>query len=144
MPELPEVETTKTSLAPLLGQRIIDIKVFQPKLRWAMPDDLDSLIDYTLDSVERRAKYLILNFLPLLPNDDSTAAQTATLVPRQLLVHLGMSGSLQQQSYGTEKRKHDHLIIVFKGVNNTKSSYITTTQDVLGQCYGTRIIVLSY
>ena len=120
MPELPEVETTKTSLAPLLGQRIIDIKVFQPKLRWAMPDDLDSLIDYTLDSVERRAKYLILNFLPLLPNDDSTAAQTATLVPRQLLVHLGMSGSLQQQSYGTEKRKHDHLIIIFKGVNNIK------------------------
>ena len=120
MPELPEVETTKTSLAPLLGQRIIDIKVFQPKLRWAMPDDLDSLIDYMLDSVERRAKYLILNFLPLLPNDDSAAAQTATLVPRQLLVHLGMSGSLQQQSYGTEKRKHDHLIIVFKGVNNTK------------------------
>ena len=121
MPELPEVETTKTSLAPLLGQHIIDVKVFQPKLRWAMPDDLDSLIDYTLDSVERRAKYLILNFLPLLPNDDSAAAQTATLVPRQLLVHLGMSGSLQQQSYGTEKRKHDHLIIVFKGVNNTKS-----------------------
>ena len=120
MPELPEVETTKTSLAPLLGQRIIDVKVFQPKLRWAMPDDLDSLIDYTLDSVERRAKYLILNFLPLLPNDDSAAAQTDTLVPRQLLVHLGMSGSLQQQSYGTEKRKHDHLIIVFKGVNNTK------------------------
>ena len=120
MPELPEVETTKTSLAPLLGQRIIDIKVFQPKLRWAMPDNLDSLIDYTLDSVERRAKYLILNFLPLLPNDDSAAAQTATLVPRQLLVHLGMSGSLQQQSYGTEKRKHDHLIIVFKGVNNTR------------------------
>ncbi|WP_426242313.1 bifunctional DNA-formamidopyrimidine glycosylase/DNA-(apurinic or apyrimidinic site) lyase [Psychrobacter sp. TWP2-1-2] len=120
MPELPEVETTKTSLAPLLGQRIIDIKVFQPKLRWAMPDDLDSLIDYTLDSVERRAKYLILNFLLLLPNDDSDAAQTATLVQRQLLVHLGMSGSLQQQSYGTENRKHDHLIIVFKGVNNTK------------------------
>ena len=120
MPELPEVETTKTSLAPLLGQRIIDVKVFQPKLRWAMPDDLDSLIDYTLDSVERRAKYLILNFSPLLPSDDSAAAQTATLVPRQLLVHLGMSGSLQQQSYGTEKRKHDHLIIVFKGVNNTK------------------------
>ena len=120
MPELPEVETTKTSLAPLLGQRIIDIKVFQPKLRWAMPDDLDGLIDYMLDSIERRAKYLILNFLPLLPNDDSAAAQTATLVPRQLLVHLGMSGSLQQQSYGTEKRKHDHLIIVFKGVNNTK------------------------
>ncbi|WP_198332487.1 bifunctional DNA-formamidopyrimidine glycosylase/DNA-(apurinic or apyrimidinic site) lyase [Psychrobacter aquimaris] len=121
MPELPEVETTKTSLTPLLGQQIIDIKVYQPKLRWVMPDDLDSLIDYTLDSVERRAKYLVLNFLPSLPNDGSTAVQTDTLVPRQLLVHLGMSGSLQQHSYGTEKRKHDHLIIVFKGANNTKS-----------------------
>ena len=121
MPELPEVETTKTSLTPLLGQQIIDIKVYQPKLRWVMPDDLDSLIDYTLDSVERRAKYLVLNFLSSLPNDGSTAVQTDTLVPRQLLVHLGMSGSLQQHSYGTEKRKHDHLIIVFKGANNTKS-----------------------
>ncbi|MGP5201981.1 bifunctional DNA-formamidopyrimidine glycosylase/DNA-(apurinic or apyrimidinic site) lyase [Psychrobacter aquimaris] len=121
MPELPEVETTKTSLTPLLGQQIIDIKVYQPKLRWVMPDDLDSLIDYTLDSVERRAKYLVLNFLPLSPNDGSAAVQTDTLVPRQLLVHLGMSGSLQQHSYGTEKRKHDHLIIVFKGANNTKS-----------------------
>ncbi|MGO1399936.1 MAG: DNA-formamidopyrimidine glycosylase family protein, partial [Moraxellaceae bacterium] len=41
MPELPEVETTKTSLIPLLGQQLVDIKVFQPKLRWSMPSDLD-------------------------------------------------------------------------------------------------------
>ena len=66
MPELPEVETTKTSLNPLLGQQVVDVKVFQPKLRWSMPDDLNQLINYTLDSVERRAKYLILNFIPII------------------------------------------------------------------------------
>ncbi|WP_201549047.1 bifunctional DNA-formamidopyrimidine glycosylase/DNA-(apurinic or apyrimidinic site) lyase [Psychrobacter fjordensis] len=121
MPELPEVETTKTSLAPLLGQQVIDVKIFQPKLRWAMPDDLDILVDFTLDSVERRAKYLILNFLLASSNDSSAAVQSDKLAPRQILIHLGMSGSLQQHSYGTDKRKHDHLVIVFNNADNTKS-----------------------
>lgn len=124
MPELPEVETTKTSLTPLLGQKITDIKVFQPKLRWVMPDDLDTLVDYVLDSVERRAKYLILNFLPAVPstvNSISNAIQTDAAATRQLLIHLGMSGSLQQLSYGTDKRKHDHLVIEFSDVDNIKS-----------------------
>ena len=112
MPELPEVETTKTSLTPLLGQQVIDVKVFQPKLRWSMPDDLDALDGYTLGSIERRAKYLILNFLPPLSKNNATT-ELATLAPRQLLIHLGMSGSLQQHSKGTEKRKHDHLVMVF-------------------------------
>ncbi|MDN3452301.1 MULTISPECIES: bifunctional DNA-formamidopyrimidine glycosylase/DNA-(apurinic or apyrimidinic site) lyase [unclassified Psychrobacter] len=120
MPELPEVETTKTSLAPLLGQQVIDVKIFQPKLRWMMPEDLDRLVDYTLDSVERRAKYLILNFLPLISNQTMTAV-TNTVAPRQLLIHLGMSGSLQQHSFGTDKRKHDHLVMVFNHTDDTKS-----------------------
>ena len=119
MPELPEVETTKTSLAPLLGQQVADIKVFQPKLRWAMPDDLDSVVNHTLDSVERRAKYLVLNFLPVIVDDKSASIKTAS--PLQLLVHLGMSGSLQQHPHGTDKRKHDHLIITFNNADNTKS-----------------------
>ena len=121
MPELPEVETTKTSLTPLLGQRVTDIKIFQPKLRWAMPNDLDNLINYTLDKVERRAKYLILNFLPLVTDKVNATTQAGILAPRQLLIHLGMSGSLQQHSYGTDKRKHDHLVIVFNDADNQKS-----------------------
>lgn len=116
MPELPEVETTKTSLRPLLGQQVIDVTVFQPKLRWSMPDDLNALNGYTLDSVERRAKYLILNFLPALPNHNEPT-EIITSEPRQLLIHLGMSGSLQQHSLGTEKRKHDHLVMVFSGAD---------------------------
>lgn len=119
MPELPEVETTKTSLAPLLGQQITDIKVFQPKLRWTMPDDLNSVVNHTLDSVERRAKYLVLNFLPVIVDDKFASIKTVSSL--QLLIHLGMSGSLQQHPYGTDKRKHDHLIITFVDTDNTNS-----------------------
>ncbi|WP_201511343.1 bifunctional DNA-formamidopyrimidine glycosylase/DNA-(apurinic or apyrimidinic site) lyase [Psychrobacter alimentarius] len=118
MPELPEVETTKTSLTPLLGQKVTALKIFQPKLRWVMPDDLEALVDYVLDSVERRAKYLILNFSSAIP---STATQADRPKTRQLLIHLGMSGSLQQLTYGTDKRKHDHLIIEFTDDNNERS-----------------------
>lgn len=121
MPELPEVETTKTSLTPLLGQQVVDVKVFQPKLRWSMPDDLNQLVDYTLDSVERRAKYLILNFIPLTSVNTNASIQPNSLAPRQLLIHLGMSGSLQQHSYGTDKRKHDHLVVTFSGADNSQT-----------------------
>ena len=121
MPELPEVETTKTSLTPLLGQKVVDVKVFQPKLRWSMPDNLSELVDYTLDSVERRAKYLILNFIPLTSVNTNASIQPNSLAPRQLLIHLGMSGSLQQHSHGTDKRKHDHLVVTFSGADNSQT-----------------------
>ena len=121
MPELPEVETTKTSLTPLLGQKVTNVQVFQPKLRWSMPDNLADLIDYTLDSVERRAKYLILNFIPLADDTVSSSVQFRNLQPRQLLVHLGMSGSLQQHSHASDKRKHDHLVMSFIGADDTQT-----------------------
>ena len=121
MPELPEVETTKTSLTPLLGQKVTNVQVFQPKLRWSMPDNLADLIDYTLDSVERRAKYLILNFIPLADDTVSSPVQPRNLQPRQLLVHLGMSGSLQQHSHASDKRKHDHLVMSFIGADDTQT-----------------------
>ena len=121
MPELPEVETTKTSLTPLLGQKVTNVQIFQPKLRWSMPDNLADLIDYTLDSVERRAKYLILNFIPLADDGISSSVQPRNLQPRQLLVHLGMSGSLQQHSHASDKRKHDHLVMSFIGADDTQT-----------------------
>ncbi len=101
MPELPEVETTKTSLEPLLGQTLTRVQVFQPKLRWAVPDNLANLNGYQLKSVDRRAKYLLLTFI----KKDAE--------PLKLIVHLGMSGSLQQLPMETEKRKHDHVILTF-------------------------------
>ena len=104
MPELPEVQTTGDSLKPLLSQRINKVQIYQPKLRWPMPEDLPDLVGFSLTHIERRAKYLLLTF--------SQGEQSKTL-----LVHLGMSGSLQQHIAGCEKRKHDHLIIDFADEN---------------------------
>lgn len=100
MPELPEVQTTAASLHPLLNQIVEKIAVYQPKLRWPVPDDLAELVGYKLIDIQRRAKYLMLSF------DYGN-------VEKKLLMHLGMSGSLQQHPVGFEKRKHDHVILTF-------------------------------
>ncbi len=121
MPELPEVETTKTSLTPLLGQEVTDVQVFQPKLRWPMPDDLQSLIGYTLQNVERRAKYLILTFMPPSAPILEQPLTSRLHKPHQLIMHLGMSGSLQQYAFAAQNRKHDHLIMVFCNADGVKS-----------------------
>lgn len=101
MPELPEVQTTATSLVPLLGQTIRKITIFQPKLRWQVPNDISELKNARLIDIKRRAKYLILTF------------KLADSTDKKLLIHLGMSGSLQQHKSSTIKRKHDHLIVHF-------------------------------
>lgn len=100
MPELPEVQTTATSLKPLLNQEVINVEIFQPKLRWQIPDDLAILNGHVLTKIQRRAKYLILTF-------------TKESNEKNVIIHLGMSGSLQQHPKGFAKRKHDHLLIHF-------------------------------
>lgn len=111
MPELPEVQTTATSLQPLLGQTIQAISVYQPQLRWVIPSDIKQLVGYQLANIERRAKYLILTFCqnasPTVPPE------------KKLLIHLGMSGSLQQHPQGFEKRKHDHVIITLQAADKS-------------------------
>lgn len=98
MPELPEVETTRQGIAPYIeGQTIINVIVRQSRLRWPVPDSLNQLLTgLTIQSVSRRAKYLLL----------TTRSGT-------LLIHLGMSGSLRILSAGQEAGKHDHLDFVF-------------------------------
>ncbi|MDO5769124.1 MAG: DNA-formamidopyrimidine glycosylase family protein, partial [Psychrobacter sp.] len=122
MPELPEVETTKTSLAPLIGQEVTAVDIYQPKLRWPMPDDLHTLIGYRLIATTRRAKYLILHFAPSIPLPPSSGDNKVNK-NKSLLIHLGMSGSLQQYPAGQPIRKHDHLIVTFaSGIDKTDSS----------------------
>lgn len=96
MPELPEVETTKTSLQPLLGQTVTDVQVRQHSLRWPVPDDLSKLTGQKLLRLERRAKYILAHF-------DKDA----------LLLHLGMSGSFSICNAQDELRKHDHVVLQF-------------------------------
>ena len=53
MPELPEVETTKTSLLPLLEQCVKRVEVRQSSLRWPIPENIEKLVGQKLLSYPR-------------------------------------------------------------------------------------------
>ena len=54
MPELPEVETSRRGLAPLVeGRRILAIEVRQPELRWPIPEQIIQLSGATVVALER-------------------------------------------------------------------------------------------
>ena len=78
MPELPEVETTLRGIEPwLANQRIVQITVRQPSLRWPVTVGMATIVQGQLVlAVTRRAKYLIVE-----------------LEYGSMLIHLGMSGS---------------------------------------------------
>ncbi len=99
MPELPEVETSRRGISPhIIGSMISDIVIRQPQLRWKIPADLlNHLQNKKLLSIDRRAKYLLLNF------------ESGTL-----LIHLGMSGSLRICPLQSDVEKHDHADFVFE------------------------------
>jgi formamidopyrimidine-DNA glycosylase len=98
MPELPEVETTRLGLLPRLqGRTLTRIVVRNPRLRWPIPDDLDTkLSGQTLRGLARRGKYLLFDF----------GATTQ-------IVHLGMSGSLRFAGPGEPAALHDHVDWLF-------------------------------
>ncbi len=100
MPELPEVETIRCGIEPLIkGRRVTRVVVRTPRLRWPVPADLaERFTGQTVCAVERRAKYLLLR----------TAAGT-------LLIHLGMSGFLRVLERPHPPGKHDHADIEFAG-----------------------------
>ncbi len=108
MPELPEVETTKNSLMPLIGQSVTGVTVHQSSLRWPVPNDLNLLQGQTLLRLERRAKYILAYF-----GRQKDAQQD---VQSCLLMHLGMSGSLALTPFEQERRKHDHVLIGFNDI----------------------------
>ena len=98
MPELPEVETTRQGLLPRLqGHTLRHIVVRNPRLRWPVPDDLEArLAGRTLQSLDRRGKYLLFDF----------GAGTQ-------IVHLGMSGSLRFAGPDEPAALHDHVDWLF-------------------------------
>jgi formamidopyrimidine-DNA glycosylase len=97
MPELPEVETTRRGLAPWLeGQRIAQVVVRVPRLRWPIPPELAAVLPGAqVTALERRAKWLLLR------TDRGTA-----------LLHLGMTGSFRVLRDDRPAALHDHLDIV--------------------------------
>ena len=101
MPELPEVETTRRGLLPLLGNTVKTVTIRQHSLRWPIPQHLiDTLPNQILHSLTRRAKYILCEF------GDDTSGGT-------LLLHLGMSGRICLLDTNYPPEKHDHFDIEF-------------------------------
>lgn len=96
MPELPEVETTKNSLLPLINAEVLAVKVRQSSLRWPIPEDINQLVGQKLIQLSRRSKYILAEF-----------------EQHTMLWHLGMSGSFRICQPNEEIKKHEHFIIRF-------------------------------
>ncbi len=61
MPELPEVETSRRGIEPhLVGATILHAHIRNGRLRWPVSDEIYRLSDTPVLSVQRRAKYLLL------------------------------------------------------------------------------------
>jgi formamidopyrimidine-DNA glycosylase len=108
MPELPEVETVRRGLQPVMeGSKIVKAEVRRKDLRFAFQKDFVARLEgQTVTGLGRRAKYLMAD----LGSGDV------------LLMHLGMSGSFRvikdedEQVPGrfhhprAEDRAHDHVV----------------------------------
>ena len=105
MPELPEVETVRRGLLPVMeGAVIARAEVNRPDLRWPLPERMaERLTGRTVTALRRRSKYILA---------DLDSRET-------LLVHLGMSGRMlisgaQLGSFYHEHpapQKHDHVVL---------------------------------
>ncbi|TFH50609.1 MAG: bifunctional DNA-formamidopyrimidine glycosylase/DNA-(apurinic or apyrimidinic site) lyase [Lysobacterales bacterium] len=124
MPELPEVETTRRGIAPLLvGRRVVSVDVREPRLRWPIPPALArDLPGHRVRSVTRRAKFLLL---------ESPVGH--------VILHLGMSGSLRVVSGNLPPEKHDHLDVLMDDGRCLRfrdprrfGAALWTTEDPLG------------
>ena len=104
MPELPEVETVRRGLLPVMeGARLTRTDVNRPDLRWPFPDRMaERLTDVTITRLRRRSKYILI---------DLSSGET-------LIVHLGMSGRIlisgdplgQYHREHPVPEKHDHVV----------------------------------
>jgi formamidopyrimidine-DNA glycosylase len=108
MPELPEVETVRRGLQPVMeGARFDRVEARRGDLRWPLPADFVKRLEgQTVTGLGRRAKYILAD----LSSGDV------------LLIHLGMSGSFRVAMAGAEKTPgdfhherskaaaHDHIV----------------------------------
>jgi formamidopyrimidine-DNA glycosylase len=95
MPELPEVETVRLGLEPVLaGARLARVEARRPDLRFPLPDGfVQRLTGARLERLERRAKYI------LAPLDRGDV----------LVMHLGMSGRFEITGHTPAQRPGDFL-----------------------------------
>ncbi len=113
MPELPEVETVRRGLEPVMaGQTIAAADIRRPDLRWPFPQDMAArLTGARVDALRRRSKYILA---------DLDRGET-------LIIHLGMSGRMLIDTGAgpaspadflhdrATPGKHDHVILTMSG-----------------------------
>lgn len=109
MPELPEVETVRRGLTPVMeGQVIARATVNRPDLRWPFPPDMAArLTSQRVTALRRRSKYILA---------DLTSGES-------LLIHLGMSGRMLVSGDPLGRfvhdhpapEKHDHVVLDMEG-----------------------------
>jgi formamidopyrimidine-DNA glycosylase len=109
MPELPEVETVRRGLLPVMeGAVIARAEVNRPDLRWPLPDRMaERLTGRRVTALRRRSKYILA---------DLDSGET-------LLIHLGMSGRMlisgamlgQFHHDHPAPQKHDHVVLHMDG-----------------------------
>src|SRR4051794_34001713 len=98
MPELPEVETVRRSLAPVVGAKILGVWDSAKGLHMQKKPPrakLKKLVGTTITAVRRHGKYLLLD----------------TDGPLTLLVHLGMTGRVLIQQKAAKQPAHTHVIL---------------------------------
>ncbi|MDE1570128.1 bifunctional DNA-formamidopyrimidine glycosylase/DNA-(apurinic or apyrimidinic site) lyase [Aquabacter sediminis] len=113
MPELPEVETVRRGLLPVLqGAVIEEAEARRPDLRWPLPESFaERLAGRRVEAIGRRAKYILA---------DLDGGEV-------LILHLGMSGSIRIDGGPAPSRPgafhypraapgpHDHVVFRLAG-----------------------------
>jgi formamidopyrimidine-DNA glycosylase len=109
LPELPEVETVRRGLAPVMQGKLIEkMQIRRPDLRWPFPENMAQRLEGArITALRRRSKYILA---------DLDRGET-------LIIHLGMSGrmlistpSLASAQVGSfhldhpAPAKHDHVV----------------------------------
>jgi formamidopyrimidine-DNA glycosylase len=100
MPELPEVETLRRALLPLVKNKTLQqLKFFRKDIRFPIPQEQlgQELTGKTVSDITRRGKYLLLK----VPTGD-------------MLIHLGMSGRVVRHPSLEPVEKHTHAIFHFE------------------------------
>ena len=109
MPELPEVETVRRGLSPVMeGKQVLALQVNRPDLRFPFPDEFAARVAGTrITRLGRYAKFLVA---------DLATGET-------IIMHLGMSGRFRIEG-GTlgefhratsDDPAHDHVVFRMKG-----------------------------
>ncbi|AZO26107.1 bifunctional DNA-formamidopyrimidine glycosylase/DNA-(apurinic or apyrimidinic site) lyase [Mesorhizobium sp. M1B.F.Ca.ET.045.04.1.1] len=122
MPELPEVETVRRGLQPVLeGARLVNVEARRPDLRFPFPERFsERLAGKTVTALGRRAKYLTMHI------EDGPV----------LICHLGMSGSFRVEAAGSsdtpggfhhqrsKSAAHDHVVFDIASPKGERSRVI--------------------